>query len=522
MAAGGGGVLAGRALRWTALAIVATVLVACGGAAPGGAPATGTGTATGQGGTVLTVAIPGDPIGLDPYATADAATQAITWNLYDQLVTVAPDGSLQPDLATAWQQSPDGLTWTFHLRQGVTFQDGHPLTAADVAASFRRIMAPGSKHPDASAFQVISTIDTPDPATVVIHLKQYDAPFLSELALPSSAIEPADADPTTLQKQPDGTGPFTLVSWTPGQAVVLRRNPHAWQTNLPPLTEIDYRIIPDPATQVADLLAGSVQVIPRLEAQYAAQLQGRPDVHVVTAPSNNIQILAINTARRPFTDARVRQALNLAIDRSQVIQGAWWGYAAPAATFLDPRSPYVAVQPPAYDPARARQLLAAAGYGQGFAATLTVPSIYPVHVKTGEIIAAELGQVGVHVQLQQVEWASWLSQVYQKRDYDLTIISHTGRLDPDTMLVRFVSTFPFNYENFRDPTYDALIAAGRTQRSDAERRATYAQAERILAEQVPAVFLDASDAIVAFRAPVTGWTLLPLYVDDLKTVALAH
>jgi peptide/nickel transport system substrate-binding protein len=505
-------------------------LAACGGGGPGaGGPgtagtaspaATGTAAAGGPGARILRTAIPGDPVGLDPYLTADANTVAITWNLYDQLVTVDAQGNLQPDLATSWEASADGKTLTFHLRPGVKFADGHTLTSADVKASFQRMLDPATKDPDASDYRVITSVDTPDAATVVMHLSAYDAALLSDLALPFAAIEPAGVDAASLKDKPDGTGPYRLASWTPGQDLVLKANPDYWQPGLPHIPEVDLKVVPDPATQIADLLAGSIDLLPGLSGQQASQLKGQSGVVLAQAPSGNIQILAINDARPPFTDVRVRQALSLGIDRNAVVQGAWFGYATPVGTFLPPNSPYYAAQPTPYDPAKARQLLAEAGHPNGFASTLDLPSLYPVHVQTGQVIAAQLAQIGVNLKLNQVEWATWLSQDYGKRQYDLTIISHTGRLDPDTLLVRFTSTYPYDYENYRNPTYDSLIAQGRAARDPAQRKRIYAQAQQILATDVPAVFLDVSDNIAAMRQNVTGWQWLPLAVSQFAQVQM--
>jgi len=468
----------------------------------------------------LRMAIPGDPVGFDPYLTADANTVALTWNLYDQLVTVDTKGNLQPDLATAWTASADGKTLTFKLRSGVSFADGHALTSADVKASFQRMLDPATKDPDASDYKVITSIDTPDPSTVVMNLSSYDAALLSDLALPFAAIEPAGVDPATLKNKPDGTGPYMLKSWTPGQDVVLEANPHYWQPGLPNIPTVDMKIVPDPATQIADLLAGSVDILPGLSGQQASQLKGQSGIQLEQAPSGNIQIMAINNARAPFTDVRVRQALSLGVDRSAVVQGAWFGYATPVGTFLPPNSPYYAEQPAPYDPAKAKQLLAQAGLPNGFSSTLDLPSLYPVHIQTGQVIASQLAQIGVKLKLNQVEWATWLSQDYGKRQYDLTIISHTGRLDPDTLLVRFTSTYPYNYENYKNTTYDGLIAQGRTSQDPAQRKQIYAQAQSILANDVPAVFLDVSDNVVAIRQNVSGWQWLPLAVDQLAQVKM--
>lgn len=530
----------GRSPRAAAavLAVAALTLTACGGSAataPGStaasasasatspasstaASATSTGTAAGA--RVLNVAIAGDPIGFDPYLTAAANTVAITWNIYDQLVTVDAQGNLKPDLATSWSLSPDGRTLTFHLRSGVRFQDGHTLTSADVKASFQRMLNPATKDPDASDYKVITAIDTPNASTVVMHLASYDAALLSDLALPFAAIEPAGVNPSTLKSKPDGTGPYELASYTPGQDVVLKANPYYWQPGLPHIPTVDLKIVPDPSTQIADLLAGSIDLLPGLSGEQASQLKGQSGVKISQAPSGNIQIMAINNARKPFNDVRVRQALSLAINRQAVVQGAWFGYATPVGTFLPPNSPYYVAQPTPYDPAKARKLLAEAGYPNGFASTIDLPSLYPVHVQTGQIIAAELAKIGVQLKLNEVEWATWLSQDYAKRDYNLTVISHTGRLDPDTLLVRFTSTYPYDYENYSNPTYNRLIAEGRATADVAKRKQIYAQAQKILATDVPAVFLDVSDNVAAMLPSVSGWQWLPLAVDQLAQVQM--
>ncbi len=466
----------------------------------------------------LVVAIPSDPQGLDPHKTTAAPGIEITWNIYEQLVGVNARGELVPGLAERWEVSEDGTRYTFFLRKNVRFHNGQPFTAQDVAYTFRRMLDPETRHPKAGEFKAVTDVIVVDEHTVTVVLDRYQAPFLSNLAMYYAAIVPRDHG--DLYNHPVGTGPFAFVEWRPNQHVRLKKFDGYWDSRYPYLDEVVFQIFDDPATALAGLKAGTVDAYPRMPVENAAEVDAAPDTFTVSGPSDVIQIMAINNARPPFSDRRVRQAISHAIDKRAIVQAVGFGRGTPVGSHMNPGSSYYVdtsgVLP--HDPARARALLAEAGYPGGFEATLTLPEPFAFHRRTGEVVQAQLAQVGVRLTLQVVEWGIWLKDVYGGRKYDLTIIGHTGRLDPDTELVRYESTYVNNYVGYSNPDYDALLRQARESRSGTERRALYARLQEILAADVPAVFIQVPDIVVGLRSDVRGWEIFPIYVDDLKTV----
>jgi len=502
--------------------ILAGLLAACG---PKATPVPTAPTA--QRGGSLTVAVAADVDGLDPHKTVAAATFQITRNLYDTLVQADPQSRIRPDLATSWETSDDGLKWTFHLRDDVSFHNGRAMTAADVKYSFERILNPDTASPRAKDYQIISAIETPDDRTVIFTLAQPQAAFLSNLAYGWAAIVPQEAI-VTLRDHPVGTGPFQFGEWVPDSHVKLRRfdkyfvaDPSATlRTGVPYLDEVTFRVITDPAARLISLKTGEVDVVPEVPAQEIASLKDEPGIKVIQQPFNGIQLLAINNARAPFDDLRVRQALNHAVDKQAVIEGAQWGTGVPIGSHMPPVSDFyvdLTARYP-YDPDRAKALLAGAGYPNGFETTIALPQPYDFHIRNGEVIADQLARVGIKARLETIEWATYLEKVYYGRDYALTTLGHTGRLDPDPFLNRYVSDSKENYMNYNNPRYDELVKEGAVSTDPARRQEIYAEMQRMLADDAVAVYLLAPLSSVGLRDEVQGWQLYPIDIYDLRTV----
>jgi peptide/nickel transport system substrate-binding protein len=500
--------------------ILAGLLTACGPTpTPGPSPASRGGETTTQRGGSLTVAVAADVDGLDPHKTVAAATFQITRNLYDTLVQVDPQSRIQPDLATSWETSSDGLKWTFHLRDDVSFHNGRAMTAADVKYSFERILNPDTASPRAKDYQIIAAIETPDDRTVVFTLSQPQAAFLSNLAYGWAAVVPQEAA-ETLRDHPVGSGPFQFVEWVPDSHVKLRRFDKYFITDVPYLDEVTFRVITDPAARLISLKTGEVDVVPEVPAQEVAGIKEEPGIKVIQQPFNGIQLLAINNARPPFGDLRVRQALNHAIDKQAVIEGAQWGTGVPIGSHMPPVSDFYVdlTNRYPYDPEKAKALLAEAGYPNGFETTIALPQPYDFHIRNGEVIADQLAKVGIKAKLETIEWATYLEKVYYGRDYALTTLGHTGRLDPDPFLNRYVSDSKEDYMNYNNPRYDELAKEGAVSTDPARRREIYAEMQRMLADDAVAVYLLAPLSSIGLREGVQGWQLYPIDIYDLRTV----
>ncbi len=476
-------------------------------------------TPASEAGQTLTVAISADVDGLDPHKTVAAATFQITRNLYDTLVQVDPQSHIQPDLATSWETSADGLLWTFHLRDDVVFHNGRKMTSADVKYSFERILDEATASPRAKDYRIIEGIETPDEATVIFTLKEPQAAFLSNLAYGWAAVVPPEAV-ETLRDQPVGTGPFQFVEWVKDSHIKLKRFDDYFLPGVPYLDEVTFRVISDGTTRLISLKTGEVDVVPEVPAQEVPSLEGNADIEIIRVPFNGIQLLAINNARPPFDDIRVRRALNYAIDKGAVIEGAQWGHAVPIGSHMPPGSDYYVDLNDRYpyDPAKAKELLKEAGFEDGFETTIALPQPYDFHIHNGEVIAAQLAEVGITAELEIIEWGTYLEQVYFGRDYALTTLGHTGRLDPDPFLNRYVSDSKENYMNHKNPHYDELVKEGAVTTDEERRHEIYAEMQRILADDAVAVYLLAPLSLVGVRKDVRGWQVYPIDIYDLRTV----
>ncbi|MET0517272.1 MAG: ABC transporter substrate-binding protein, partial [Burkholderiaceae bacterium] len=366
-----------------------------------------------------------EPPGLDPTrGAASAIAEIVHYNIFETLTKIAPDGQVTPLLAQSWTVSPDRKTYTFKLRTGVSFQNGEPFNAAAVKFSFERAASDTSSNKDRRLFAGMASIATPDPATVVITLKalEPELPFLLGQAT-AAIVEPKSAERNA--SSPVGTGPYQLENWAKGASLSLRAWPGWRDAAGLRIQRVSFRFISDPSAQVAALLSGDVDAFPRVAVARALE-QFRRDrrFQVLSNGSRAKTILAINNRRKPLDDQRVRRALAAAIDRKAVIQASADGFGVPIGSHYVPGMPgYVdttAINP--YDPARARALLKEAGVKLPLPLSLKLPPT-PYARQGGELIAAELAQVGVTVKIENIEWAQWLSGVYANHDYDLTLIS---------------------------------------------------------------------------------------------------
>ncbi len=473
----------------------------------------------------LVVAVSTEPPTLDPTTNPAAAIDLLLhYNLYECLVQVDAEGNYRPRLATSWEVSPDGLTWTFHLRRGVVFHDGTPFDAEAVKGSFLRAMAPDTLNPHPEYYSGIAAVEAVDEYTVRFRLKRPVPYLLAVLAQADSVVVPVKPRMgKPLAEYPVGTGPFVFREWRPGDRLVLERNPDYYEPGIPALDRVVFRFIPDDSARVLALRAGDVDAAVDVPPQLAVGLEGDRDFVVVSGPMNLVQILAINNAHKPFDDLRVRQAIAHAIDRGKIIELVSLGYGTPIGGPLTPETPYYVdltdLYP--YEPARARELLAQAGYPDGFETTMTLPSNYEFHVRTGELIAAMLSEVGIKVKIQLVDWGTWLERVYAQADYDLTVIGHIGRLDPALMLTGYGRERPDYYfrRGWRNEELEKLLEEGKTCMDPKRRREIYARAQRIIAEEVVNYFIQDPHRIVAAKKGIEGLAVYPIYVLDLSRVS---
>ena len=458
-----------------------------------------------------------EPAGLDPTVAAPAAIGQVTWqNVFEGLVRIDRDGRIRPQLARSWTVSPDGLTYTFALATGVRFHDGEPFDSASARFSLDRARGESSTNPQKQFFGVIAGIDTPDPATLVLRLKAPAGNLLYWLGWPASVmVAPGSAE--TDRVTPVGTGPFRFKAWVKGDRVTLERNPAYWDAaRRPALSEATFRFIGDPQAQVAALQSGGVDAIPELAApELFAPFKADPRFAAVAGRTDLKVVAGMNDARKPFDDVRVRRALMMAVDRATLIEGADAGLGQPIGSHYAPEDPgYVDLTGALpYDPARARALLAEAGHADGLSISIKVPQM-PYAVHTAEVLQAMFAEVGVTLTIVPTEFpAKWVAEVFKAHDFDMTVVAHAEPLDIG------IYSRPDYYFGYHNPAFDAVIAEAERTSAEGPRLALYGQAQRILAEDVPALYLFVLPKLGVWRAGLTGlWTDEPIPSNDLSDV----
>ncbi len=455
-----------------------------------------------------------EPPHLDPTAGAAAAIREVTYaNIFEGLTRIDRNSAVKPALAESWTVSPDGLTYTFTLRKGVTFHDGTPFTSADVAFSLKRAMAPDSTNAQKQLFEPIDAVDTPDPATVVVRLKRPTGLFLYNMGW-GDAVVMSEKSAGDAKTNPVGTGPFKFTRWSKGDRIEMEKYPAHWNAANIRLAKATFRIIPDPQAQVAALRAGDIDAMPNIGASESIdQFRKDPRFTVSIGNTEGETILAMNNKKKPFDDVRVRRAIAHAVDKRAIIEGAMNGFGTPIGSHFSPSHPaYIdLVDLYKYDPATSRRLLKDAGV-ENLQVTLRLPP--PAYARRGgELVAAMLQEVGIQATIQPLEWAQWLDQVFRRTDYDLTIVSHTEPLD---IGIYARDTYYFNYDN---PAFKELIRKAAEERDDGVRNGLYQQAQRMLADDSVNVFMFMLPKLGVWNAKLKGmWDNVPIPANDLTEV----
>lgn len=471
-----------------------------------------------KGGTVV-VGITQEPDFLDPYLAVAAGTKEILFNIYEGLVKLTPQGTFVPCLATNWTVSEDGLTYHFQLRKDVQFHNGSPLTAQDVIASLEHAAGLNGNDPVLAELSGIQKIEEgSDQQEVVITLKEVDPDLASKL---TCAIVPADAK--DLNENPVGTGPFAFDHYSPQQEIALKKNPHYWVEGRPSLDQVTFKIYGNMDAAYLELKSGLIDIFPYLTQEKA---EGLKDLYAINAGQANIvQLLALNNDREPFNNPLVREAVNAAISRGQLIDLVMGSYGVPLASGMSSAmSAFYNDQLPIQldsDLERAKQCLKEAGMPEGFEMTITVPGNYLVHVDTANILAAQLKKIGINATIETVEWGTWLERVYAGRDYQSTIIALTFDFTPSSVLNRYCSDASNNFTNYHNEEYDKTAKAAAVEIDDTKRAELYKKMQQLLYEDHASVFLQDPMNLTAVRRGLLGYTQYPAYVQDMALVYYA-
>ncbi len=475
----------------SALAATAVVLSACTSSSPEPAQ-----TSTGEPDpdATLTVGLVLEPTNLDIRRTSGAALeQILVDNVYEGLVTRTQDNSIEPRLASEYEVSEDGLTYTFTLNEGITFHNGTALTSADVVASYEAVRSDESLQGNAE-FAGVASITAPDAGSVVITLTQPNQNFLFSLTGPAGLVFQT-GDTTDLQTAENGTGPFTLQNWNKGSTITFDRYEEYWGEPAG-VAEVVFEYIPDFTAGVNAALDGSLDVLTAVDPNLAPQLEDSGEFTLTTGRTTDKATLAFNNAKAPLDDVRVREALRLGIDHEGLIEavGAGEPLYGPIPE-LDPGHEDLSDVAP-YDPERAKELLAEAGQEE-LELTLTIPSFYGTTVP--QVLVSDFAKIGVSLEVDSVEFPTWLEDVYTNKDYELSYVLHVE---------------PRDFGNFADPDYYFGYDNPEVQRLYTEALAEIdpdasaellAEAARIVSEDHAADWLYTGQTITAVRPIVSGF-----------------
>ncbi len=464
--------------------------------------------------TDITIGMQLEPPNLDPTGGAAAAIDEVVYaNLFEGLTRYTSDGSIAPALAESWDISEDGTEYTFHLRDGVTFHDGSTMDAEDVKFSLDRARAEDSTNAQKALFAGIENVEVVDPLTVKVTLSGPNSAFPTNMAWGDAVIvapESIDSAATA----PVGTGPFMFSNWVQGDRVELTAYDGYWGEK-PALTTATFKFISDPTAAFAAMMAGDIDAFPGYPApETLVQFEADPRFKLLIGSTEGETILGMNNKSEALSDPKVRAAIAHAINRQEIIDGAMFGYGTPIGTHFAPHNPdYVDLTGLSdYDPEKSKALLAEAGQ-EGLTLSLKLPP--PSYARRGgEIIAAQLRAVGIETQIENLEWAQWLEQVFKGKDFDLTIVSHTEPMDIN------IYARPDYYFQYGKPEFIELMDALNLATDAAERSEILKNAQTMIAEDYVNGYLFQLARTGVANANIEGlWENSPTQANDLTGVS---
>ncbi len=453
---------------------------------------------------------------LDPPLSLSVGNWSISMTMFDSLVTIGPDGKIQPMLATKWEVV-DPLTWRFTLRRGVKFHDGEAFTSAAVKFTLDRIVDPATKARQIGYWQSYDRTETPDDYTAIVKTKVPVGNLLSNLAV-TMIVPPKAARP--LGERPVGPGPFKFVEWVADDQLTVEANPGYWQ-GPPKLERIVFRSIKEQTTRFSALLAGQVDLIDQILPEQLDQAKTAPNITIVKQPTSFVRQLWLSGGRAPFDNNKVRQAIKQAIDIKALVDDIMQGNAVVAdgcvakGVFV-----YVKQTPPPYNPARAKALLAEAGYKDGFAVDLKFGAeLYPKQKELAETIAAQLGQIGIRVKVTPQDQALWVQELLALK-WDMEIVGAASPAgDGDDPLRRL-----WHSRNKRltwsSPQLDKLLLDQQAEVDPAKREAIFGNICKLLYEEGPVVYLLTDVEIYGVNNRVTGFVPSPDQIIKLYAVGV--
>ncbi len=474
-----------------------------------------------SGGT-LTYAAGTDPDNLDPANTDTDPGETFGHMMHSYLVKFDAKLNIHPDLATKWTQSKDGLTWTFELRKGVKFHDGTPFTAEAVKYNFDRFLGPEKPIKTSLHEPYIKSVDVVDEYTVRFNLKAPFAFLLNTLAHSASGM----VSPTAHKKwgkdltlHPTGTGPFKFVEWVRGDRVVLERFDDYYEGK-PRLEKIVVKTVREDSARVMGLESGDYDLIVRVPPEEVPRLLREGKLKVDVEQTNMTLLVGMNAAKKPFDDVRVRQALNYAIDRKSIVEKIYQGLATVVPTVVGPRETgYADLKPYPYDPARAKKLLAEAGYPNGFKTTLWTPQgRYLKDYELAQAVQQQLQAVGVETKLESFENAMLMSLLRKPKDeakHELFVTGYSPSTGEARWVINQVTSCAMrspgrNFANYCNKDVDQMIDKAVASMSVAERDGYLRKAQELLLQDPAYIYLFAVKELVGRSPKVHGVIVSPL------------
>jgi len=502
-----------RPFRLATAAAVALSLAACSGGGEAVDMGDGAGDASGssstQGGT-LVAAIAGEPDNLDPHVTTAYFSFQVLENVYDTLVEPDVNLEMQPALAESWETSEDQLTWTFTLRDGVTWHDGSDFTADDVVYSYTRIME--EQLSPSWRFSSVESVTAVDEQTVEIAVSEPSPNLLANIGgyKGVAIVQRANVEAGDINTRPVGTGPFELTDYTPGSSITLTANPN-WYGGAPAVDGVEFRFISEPTTAVAALRSGEVHWTDNVPPQQVAALAEDSDVELGQVGSNDYWYLALNQQHEPFDQVEVRQAIAYAIDREGITEATMFGNATVNQTAIPEASSwYTDYSTYDFDPDQAVSLLEQAGVDPAdIPMNIMVSSDYPETVQAAQIIASQLGDIGIEAEITTLDFGAWLDEQGQG-NFDMLMMGWLGNIDPDDFYYsQHHSEGANNYQGYSNPEVDELLDQGRVETDEAARKAIYDQVSTQIADDASYIYLYNPDVVQAWVPGLEGYEAMP-------------
>jgi peptide/nickel transport system substrate-binding protein len=460
-----------------------------------------------RGGT-LVAAWMQEPVGLDPHITSAMSSYQVFENVLDTLVTLDEEQNIVPSLAHDWVVSDDGRTVTFFLRDGLRFSNGKEVLAEHFVTVYERLLDPETGSGNAPRLAGVASVTAPDATTVVFELDAPNAVLMVNLAFKALGLfDPAGIADGTVGTRPVGTGPFMITDFQPGTRLLLERNPHYWQEGLPYLDAVDIRIIGDETVRRSALVTGDIDWAFAVPPQAIEELDARDDVVIDAVPAGAYYYLGVNMREGPLADVRVRQAISFAVNRDNIIAAAEFGNAAltqdPVPSAYGWSFDYA---PYSYDPERARQLLADAGYANGFEIEIMPTTFLPETIRAAQVVQSDLAAVNIRSTIRTLEWAEWL-QEQGDGNYDTFVCSWNGLIDPfDFYHLQHRTGEVFNFTGYSNPTVDQLLDQGVQEMDPDARRAIYEEVNRAIVDEAAYIYFYNLLQVHAYRADVKGFS----------------